>query len=204
MGIAVITMAGMNRAYEIEYKKSIFDDSVTPAGIDRETLFNRILYRCGEFSVLHADIDFMHDEICNFFATHYDTFFHWVKVLNQEYDPLENYNKTELYMGGNSHSNSDSRSSSGSSSGSNELKKSAFNASNYQPYEKEENSASDSSSISGSGSGSMSENHTLKVTGNIGVMTSQQMATQELELRRFNIICEIADMFAGEFTQMVY
>lgn len=204
MGIAIITMAGMNNAYEIEYGKSIFDGSMIPDGIDQETLFKRILYRCGEFSVMHADVDFMHDEILNFFATHYATFDRQIKVMQKEYDPLENYNRTEIFMGGNSHSDSNSSSSSGSSSSDNEHKRAAYNSSSYEPYEKDIGSGSDSSSLSGSSSGSFNEQHTLKAFGNIGTMTSQEMAKAEWDLALLNIITEIADMFAGEFTMMVY
>lgn len=204
MGIAIITMAGMNRAYEVEYGDNIFSNSNIPEGIDNEILFKRILYRCGEFSVMNADIDFMHEQILNFFDSHYRTFDKWIKALEIEYAPLENYNRTELFMGGNSHSDSNSSSSSGSSSGTNETQKAAYNSSNYEAYEKDISSGSDSSSLSGSSSGSFNEQHTLKAYGNIGVTTSQQMLESELEIAKFNIYYKIADMFAGEFTLMVY
>lgn len=204
MGIAIITMAGMNRAYEIEYGDTIFAGSNIPEGIDTEILFKRILYRCGEFSVMHADIDFMHDEILNFFDTHYRTFDKWIKALEIEYAPLENYNRTELFMGGNSHADSNSSSSSGTSSTTNDHQKAAYNSSSYEPYEKDIGSGSDSSSLSGSSSGSFNEQHTLKAYGNIGVTTSQEMLQSELDIALFNIYTKIADMFAGEFTMMVY
>ena len=46
--------------------------------------------------------------------------------------------------------------------------------------------------------------HRGRVHGNIGVTTSQQMLTQELEVQRFNLINEITDIFITEFCVLVY
>jgi len=57
-------------------------------------------------------------------------------------------------------------------------------------------------------SGSHGEDRTLKHTarffGNIGVTTSQQMLQSELEIARFNIYEQIADLFVDEFCIQVY
>lgn len=204
MGIAIITLPGVNRAYELEEHDSIFSGVELPEGIDAETLFNRILFRAGEFSVMYDDIYFIHEEILNFFKCHYFTFDRWIKALNKEYDPLENYNRTEAYMGGNSHANSNSSQSSGSASGTNTLTKASYNSSSYNPYEQESNSSSDSGSMSGSDSGSFSEQHTLKAYGNIGVTTSQQMLEAELKVAEFSIYDRIADMLVSQICIMVY
>lgn len=46
--------------------------------------------------------------------------------------------------------------------------------------------------------------HTAHLYGNIGVTTSQQMLKDELEIDRFNIYENIADLFVDEFCIMVY
>ena len=48
------------------------------------------------------------------------------------------------------------------------------------------------------------EKYTSHVHGNIGVTTSQQMITSELELRKFDIYEEIAGRFEHEFLVQVY
>ena len=64
--------------------------------------------------------------------------------------------------------------------------------------------------IQDSGSNEGTENDTTKsvhdghLYGNIGVTTSQQMLGQELEIARFNIYNEIADLFIMEFTIPVF
>ena len=65
---------------------------------------------------------------------------------------------------------------------------------------------------SGSGSLSNSENgtdtytntHKARLYGNIGVTTSQQMLQSELDIARFNLYEQIADLFVQEFCLMVY
>lgn len=46
--------------------------------------------------------------------------------------------------------------------------------------------------------------HRGRMFGNIGVVSSQQMLTQELEVARFNLIDQITDLFLPEFIIPVY
>lgn len=200
MGIATVTMAGLNAAYENVYGSSIFTDIQVPEGIDIEVMVNRIMIRCMEFSVLHTDIDFAHFQILNFFKVHYRTFEKWLAVLDEEYDPLHNYDRTETYTGNGSHNNSSSQS--GSDSNTITTTKAAFNSSGYEPYDK--NTSSGSSSGSGTDKGSFNEGHTLRAYGNIGVTTSQQMLRDEWDVDQLNIYTAIADLFKDEFCIQVY
>lgn len=200
MGISIITLAGLNMAYNAIHGEDIFTGILLPDGIDRETLIDRIMIRCMEFSVMHSDIEFAHEQILNFFKVHYRTFDKWVKVLNKEYEPLNNYDRTEIYSGNGSHNNANS--TSGSDSNTITTTKAAFNSSGYEPYEK--NVSSGSSSGSGSDHGSFNEGHNLRAYGNIGVTTSQQMLEAEWEVDKLNIFTSIADMFCDEFCIQVY
>lgn len=200
MGISIVTMAGLNAAYDKIHNTSIFTDIDLPNGIDYETLVNRIMIRCMEFSVMHTDIEFAHFQILNFFKVHYRTFEKWVAVLDEEYNPLHNYDRTETYSGNGSHNNANS--TSGTDSNTVTTTKAAFNSSGYEPYEK--NVSSGTSSGSGSDHGSFNEGHTLRAFGNIGVTTSQQMLKDEWEVDRLNIYTAIADLFKDEFCIQVY
>ena len=79
-------------------KKSIFDDIVLPTSplIDKDTLTDKILLDCGEFEPLYSNADFMAFATRNFFKVHARTIDKWVKALEVEYEPLENYNRTEV------------------------------------------------------------------------------------------------------------
>lgn len=48
------------------------------------------------------------------------------------------------------------------------------------------------------------ETHTAHLYGNIGVTTSQQMLQSELDIARFNLYEQIADLFVEEFCIMIY
>lgn len=200
MGIARVTMAGMNAAYEKIHGDNIFEDIDLPEGIEEDTLVERIMYACMEFSVMHTDIEFMHHQILNFFKVHYRTFEKWVVVLDEEYNPLHNYDRTETYTGNGSHNNSSSQS--GQDSGTVTTTKAAFNSDSYSPYEK--NASSSSTSGTGSDSGTFSDAHTLRAYGNIGVTTSQQMLRDEWEVDKLNVYTAIADLFKDEFCIQVY
>lgn len=117
-------------------------------------------------------------------------------------------------------------------SGETENKQSAFDSATYSPRDKQETSSGqnttgtqlESSSTDSSTSGSSATNtaetssvkdlggesnaeqtkHTAHLYGNIGVTTSAQMLQEFLDVERFNIYEQIADLFVDEFCIMVY
>lgn len=200
MGYSIVTMQGIDAAYQNIYKTDIFDGIEMPNELDRDTLIDRIFIRCGEFSVMHTDIEYMHEQILNFFKIHKDTFDRWCNAMAIEYDPIENYNRYEDYSGDGS--NKGANNSNGTDSSTETDTKAAFNSSSYEPYEK--SVVSGSSNMGSTNSGEYEEKHNSHIHGNIGVTTSQQMLQSEIELARFNIYKAIADLFADEFCIMVY
>lgn len=201
MGYAIITMQGMEAAYQNVFKTSIFDGIELPEGIDKETLVDRIFLRCGEFSVMHSDVEFMHDQILNFFKIHLNTFDRWQQAATSEYNPIENYDRYEDYSGNGD--NKGQNQQNGTDNSTDTTTKAAFNSSSYEPYEK--SVVSGSSSLGGTNSGDYREAHTSHIHGNIGVTTSVKMLEEHVDFwRDFNIYKAIADLFADEFTIMVY
>lgn len=205
MGIAIATLIGLNHAYQSLHDVDIFDGIQLPEGMDRQLVVDRCFHRCGEFSVGHTDWEFMHDEILDFFKVHYNTFDRMWKVLQMEYNPLENYDRIENY--GESGSNSNQASSSNSSSGSGSVTntRAAENSANYEPYEKSTTSDSASGTTGTSASGSYSNKHNSHIHGNIGVTTSQQMLRSEFEdVAPLNVYETIANLFADDFCIQCY
>lgn len=228
MGIAILTIQGMEMAYQNEYDKSIFDDIQLPTGIDLTTLVERIFIRCGEFSVMHTDFDYFKWQSDNFFKVHYNTFQKWVDALNIQYNPLENYDRYEQYTGSGQSASQSSAQGSGQSSDTvndsesvtssetNTKTVAAFNSSSYENYDKNvlsgsttktgssTGSSTNSSTDSATGSGNYSDLHNIHTHGNIGVTTSQQMLQSEWEVALLNIYTAIADMYSDEFCIKVY
>lgn len=208
MGIAIITLEGLNLMYEQDHGNNIFEDINIPEGINKDTLITRIMFRCMEFSVMHTDPDFAHYQILNFFDIHYETFSRWIRALEVDYDPLENYNRYEEYHGSGEHDNSivtdeDTRID---SEGTDKTDRSAFNDSGYEPYDRlvKTDGSIGSANTDTADAGTYADDHTIHTHGNIGVTTSQQMLESEWEVAKLNVYTAIADMFCDEFCIMVY
>lgn len=220
MGISILTLNGMESAYQMIYNKSIFDGIQLPAGINLQTLVERIFIRCGEFSVMHTDPDYFKWQTDNFFKVHYNTFQKWYDALNIAYNPLENYDRYEQYAGnGNSSSQASStgsgttsETSSGTNGNTTTNTVAAFNSSSYENHDKSVSSGTDSNTASGtssstdssSGSGTYADTHSSRIHGNIGVTTSQQMLQAEWDISLLNIFTSIADLYCDEFCIKVY
>ena len=226
--LSKLTLIGLHNYSE----GAIWDDIVLPEGIEKELLINEILKQNGEFSLIYPDMDFLKAQITFFFRKWYDNFEKWITVLNEEYKPLFNVDvrtsNTEHGVNeGNSASsgrNDSTRNtsanggSSGSSSNTNEHLKAAYDASTYQGVDKDIGSGTTSLSTSEYGSEvgsatnseSMTSNSEHTITneeykrGNQGVTMSQEMVLAELNVRRFNLYDQIADIFASEFCVTYY
>ena len=59
-------------------------------------------------------------------------------------------------------------------------------------------------SETGSNTGAKTVTHTAHLYGNIGVTTSQQMLQSELDVARWNLYEQIADLFCEEMCIMIY
>lgn len=62
---------------------------------ERKQIIKNILRECGEFEPLFSDPDFMADEISDFFERNAYRFDKMIMALQEEYKPLENYNRLE-------------------------------------------------------------------------------------------------------------
>ena len=182
------------------YDNTLFDGLTLPAGIDKDICVNEILRRCGEFELIYSDLDFNKSMIAQFGNKHNHTFTKWVEGLAEEFNPLHNYDRHEIYT--DTHKSNAVSNSATSTSSNADRKVSAYDASTMQPKENE------TSGGSGTGSAVNSSNdevkHEAHLYGNIGVTTSTQMLEDFLRVERWNIYEHIADIFCDEFCIPVY
>lgn len=193
------------------YDNTALDNLSFPEGIDSDTAVSTILLRCGEFELIYPNLDFMRS-MCDLFSKkHYWTFKKWIDAINIEYDPLNNFDRHEDYTDTHSGTDSTTGETSGSTSPAqttdiNEV--SAFDATGYQPKEQNRLTVNVAGSDSSTSSGSITHGEVIKhegrLYGNIGVTTSQQMLQSELDIARFNLYDQIADIFCEEFCLMIY
>ena len=90
-----ITLIGIESNINLE-GRSVFDKLNLPSGIDKNILKDSILMRSGEFEVLYSDPNLMTDLVGIWANKYYSTFERWIKALNIEYNPLENFNRHEI------------------------------------------------------------------------------------------------------------
>lgn len=223
MAIAKLTLIGLYN-YMNESDTDLFLHLALPTGIDKETVINNIMLRGGEFEVLYSDPYFLRDSIITWSKKWYWTFDRWLKAINVEYNPLENYDRYEEWSedntknqkrsGENSSTFTDNTSYEQSGVNTDENLVSAFDSSIYQPHEK--NQATNQSS----GSNHIVQQNVLNIDegtadtgnikhlghlhGNIGVTTSQQMLESEIEVAKFNLYNQIADVFLQEYVLPIY
>lgn len=215
-----VTLIGFNN-----YMESAGDDLFAylnlPDGLDKDTLTNTILLRGGEFEVLYSDPYFFQNMIKIWSDKYQRTFAKWYETLYTEYNPLYNFDRHEEYTDDIAENEdikkkegvSASDTSTSSGTGNTNNLKSAYDANDYVPHD------NSNSSTTGSNTSNSTTNvdgtqdrdlvrqikHDAHLYGNIGLTTSQQMASDEVHLRlNYNIYELITDLFLSEFVIYIY
>lgn len=219
MSAAKITLIGFSDWMEA-HNDDLFKYLTVPSGIDKDILIHTILLNGGEFEVLYSNPVFMQEMIGKWSSKWQHTMKRWIDALNIDYNPLENYDRMEDWKDVNERNSSTSRKESATgkdnslSSGNGKTlnDRSAFDANDYQPHDITESSSngvnSSMSETTANGETEDNSNEILQKTGrahgNIGVTTSQQMLQSELNLYKWNLYDEIANLFLNEFAIYVY
>ena len=87
----------MNLQNQLDYLPSLLDGVVVPAGIDVNTLKSQIMLECGLLTPLYSEPATMKAAIAQWFAARTWTFEHLLKIINAEYDVIDNYDRRELW-----------------------------------------------------------------------------------------------------------
>ena len=219
MASSKITLIGFHNWLAAE-NDTLFANLTLPEGIDKEVLINNILLRGGEFEVLFSDPYTMKEAIGVWSSKWGWTFSKWIKAINMEYNPLENYDRMETWdesekgnnKGTTANTNEGKTTDTSSSTGEMENSVSAFDSSSFSPHDKSEssNKTDATTNIKASNNGSSENEYSNTATrtgrahGNIGVTTSQQMLQSELDVALFNLYDQITDIFLREFVIPVY
>ena len=180
--------------------------------IDRNILINTITDYIDDTSPVYRDKDFCIKKINSFFDRNYDTFDRLAEIYKVKYNPIENYNKTELRdlvvnttTKDTSNDTTNNVTTMNTDSDSNDFI-SAFDSSTLSPKGETttiENINTNNDIVNNSSRDSINNSahkETNKISGNIGVTTTQQMLQSELDIRmKLNIYEIIARKFYKEF-----
>lgn len=167
------------------YDPTLFDTLQLPDGLDKDTLISNILMECAELETFISEPEIMKQALGYWSKKNLDNWQHIYDAMTEKYDPL--WNKDGTFT----ETESRDLRSTGTSTG----QVSAFNTESFRNQSKQDASGTDSGTIT----------RTRRETGNIGVTTSQQMLTEEINLRReFNIYDFITEDFKSRFCLGVY
>ena len=90
--MARLTLNGM-----YQYDPTLFDGMILPEDYDREALFAEIMTRCGQMYPYHQVSTILKSNIRLWFSRNFLNFDRMMAALTAEYDPIENYNRHELW-----------------------------------------------------------------------------------------------------------
>ena len=95
MSTAKITLLGFYNHYTAT-GRDLFEKLIVPDGITKNTLVDTILMNGGEYESIYGDPDFIHDAVGVWSMKWYHTMERWARAINTDYEPLYNYDRTEM------------------------------------------------------------------------------------------------------------
>ena len=203
----------------LDWDPTLFDDMVLPEGLDdedgvvRKLITDDIILRHGDTPLFIPEPTVMKYYIHSWSLKMQPVFQRMWNACIAEYDPIENYNRSEYRTEttedtmGNTRTLDTATDTTGTNTTENSV--SAENVSTFEPdnktVETPDLNVADTGTITDDGSYDGSLTIDSNIHGNIGVTTSQQMLEQELALvPKLDIIRIISDSWAAEFCLAVY
>ena len=162
------------------FRGDILDDFKLPDGIDRDDFIEMLLFDTAELELLTPDPDIMKQLLGRWSNVRVNA---WSKMLDTEtveYNPIHNYDRQEDWV------------DDGTGSSITDLSVAGFNDADMADRER-----------TGTGTTTQSR-HTARISGNIGVTTTQQMLESERESRKYSTVYEIIGEFKERFCLLVY
>ena len=203
----------------LDWDPTLFDNMVLPEGLDdedgvvRKLITDDIILRHGDTPLFIPEPTVMKYYIQSWSLKMQPVFQRMWNACIAEYDPIENYNRSEYRTEttedtmGNTRTLDTATDTTGTNTTENSV--SAENVSTFEPdnktVETPDLNVADTGTITDDGSYDGSLTIDSNIHGNIGVTTSQQMLEQELALvPKLDIIRIISDSWAAEFCLAVY
>lgn len=165
------------------YDSTIFDGMQLPEGVDKDTLVDNILLDAASLEVLYPDPVFLNRAITVWSRKRLPVWTELQKTLEYEYNPIDNYDRTETVTEGIERSGSGSSSRSGTNTGSGNSKtdtessssssgtntgtasNTAYNSDAFADTAKNVTSGSSTGSDEGSSTTTSSSSETISETG---------------------------------------
>ena len=190
----------------------LFADIQLPTGIDKEILVNNIIKECWDLEPIYPQPILFKQMIDAFFAKKYSDYLKMYTALNEEYNPIHNFDrfeeKDESRKNDRNYKRSENRNMDSENTSNTETtnKVSAYDSDDFSNSDleniKDNSNRNDTENISIDDTDNTTDTYTTKnhLYGNIGVTTSQQMLESEIDLRtKYNIYDIITFDFRAQF-----
>lgn len=162
------------------FRGDILDDFKLPDGIDRDDFVEMLLFDTAELELLTPDPDIMKQLLGRWSNVRVNAWSKMLETETVEYNPIHNYDRQEDWV------------DDGTGSSVTDLSVAGFNDADMADRER-----------TGTGTTTQSR-HTARISGNIGVTTTQQMLESERESRKYSTVFEIIGEFKERFCLLVY
>ena len=187
----------------------LFDTLACPRNLDKTLLIFRILLRGADFEPAYPDVDFLTIAIKGWSESRLRSWERLATMHVAQYNPLENYDMRDQYTDTNNGKTTGTTTANVATSESNtdEEKVSAYNANDYQPSRQNlgNNSGNSNTTSNSSGTSNNTLQHEQYRHGNIGVMSTQDLITQEAKLwTEYDVYDVIASEFVDTFCVQIY
>lgn len=196
---------GVMLATIYNFDPSIFDGVEFPSNISVQDFVDSLLMQCGEMPVLYSSPPLLKSLIRVWSNVSQYTWNRLAATLTAEYNPIENYDRTEEWEDTNTNTSHYTNSANNTSNGSTKEQVYGYNNLNTPA----DNSASTSASTSADTSDSAGTTTTTgsrkgRAHGNIGVTTTQEMLESERRVAMFNFYDTVIRDFQKRFLIWVY
>lgn len=188
----------------LQYRPTMFDDISLPEDIVRDTLVNEILFEGAQLFPIHQDPVLLQRMIEHYFTKRYQIHEELAKTLAYDYEPLENYDRQETRSRWETGKEDIDRDITIGTTGATENKVSAFNETTLQTQSRTDSTSSHGTEETVGKTTSGNSGDTIRVHGNIGVTTSQQMLEAQREVVKFSLYEYIASHFIRNFMIGLY
>lgn len=169
-----------------QFNNALFDKFIVPAQIDKQDVVDTILMECAELPVVYTNWDVLQGAIGLFSKRRLHSWERMATALFEDYNPLHNFDRYE------DSTDDENTASSGSADSVNTVN--GYNG----------DAEHDRQNTNGKSETKRGNKHKAHLYGNIGVTTSAQMLSGELEIRKNDLISIIVLEFKENFCIMVY
>lgn len=185
--VATLSLLGL-----YSYRPDIFDNLQLPQALERDDFIELLLFETTELELLTPDPDVIKQLLGNWSRIRVGQWSKMVDTETVDYNPIHNYDRQEKWtdVGTGNVKNSGSNTT--------DLSVAGYNEADLAERER-------SVQTVGTGSDTTTESrHSARISGNIGVTTTQQMLESERESRKYSATFEIIGEFKERFCLLIY